>query len=501
MLNAVSGRLSEPPIAEIRQSIYLPGLERSNDADFSDMCAMNQAHFVMLAENGLVPPDVVAPLARCLKQLETEGRQAIPVDPELEDPYFAFEARVADVAGGDVAGRLHTGRSRNDIGATLDRMRARRHCLAIVEALNETRIACLDKALEHHTTIVPGYTHLQPAQPITFGFYLVSVANALARDAERVKQAYLRADENPLGAAALAGTSFAIDRLRTTELLGFKAVLEPGLDAVASRDFATELMFAATAMSVQWSRVAQDMYTFCTHEFSSVLFPDRIAGTSSIMPQKKNPIALEYLRAEAGRSIGALAGSLASIKGTNFSIALDALREGLFDVWTMLGQMPGDLALLQKVIENAEPDAEHLEQRCRMNFATATDLADGMVREAGIPFRDAHHIVGAVVRSAIAAGKTAEGIDAVMVDAAAVEMIGRPLGLSDRFIKACLDPRQAVEARTHPGGTASAEVTRMVHAGRARISADQEVVRQHRIRLQAASNLLHARLEILATAA
>jgi argininosuccinate lyase len=260
-------------------------------------------------------------------------------------------------------------------------------------------------------------------------------------------------------------------------------------------------MFAATALSVHWSRVAQDMYTFCTHEFSSVLFPDRIAGTSSIMPQKKNPVALEYLRAEAGRSIGALAGSLASIKGTNFSIALDALREGLFDVWTMLGQIPGDLALFQKVVENAQPDAERLEQRCRANFATATDLADGMVREAGLPFRDAHHIVGAVVRAAVEAGKTAEGIDAAMVDAASVEMIGRPLGLSDAFVQDCLDPKKAVEARRTVGGTASAEVLRMIGAAREKVVGDQDWLGRQRARLARASEQLHTRIDALAGSA
>jgi argininosuccinate lyase len=499
--NAVSGRLNEAPIEEIKRMIYTPGILRADDDDFRDMCAMNQAHFVMLAENKLIPAEAVAPLAQAMSRMEAEGRGAVPTDPELEDSYFAFESRLTALAGGDVAGRLHTGRSRNDIGATLDRMRARRRCLAILDALHAARGACLAKALQHRTTIIPGYTHLQPAQPITFGFYLVSVANALGRDAERLMQAYHRIDQNTLGTAALAGTSFGIDRLRTSELLGFAAVLEPGLDAVASRDFVTELMFAATALSVHWSRVAQDMYTFCTHEFSSVLFPDRVAGTSSIMPQKKNPIALEYLRAEAGRSIGALAGSLASIKGTNFSIALDALREGLFDAWAMLGQIPGDLALFQKVIENAEPDAQRLEQRCRANFATATDLADGMVREAGIPFRDAHHIVGAVVRAAVEAGKTAEGIDRTMVDAASVEMIGRPLGLSDSFIKSCLDPRQAVEARRTLGGTAAAEVTRMVEAGHARIVEDQAWLDRHRAVLQQASEQLKARLDTLAGSA
>jgi argininosuccinate lyase len=499
--NAVSGRLGEAPIEEIRRMVYTPGIMRADDDDFRDMCAMNQAHFVMLAESGLLRADVVAPLARAMRQMEQEGRANVPTDPELEDSYFAFETRLAQVAGPDVAGRLHTGRSRNDIGATLDRMRARRHCLAIQEALDGARAACLAKAEEHVATIVPGYTHLQPAQPITFGFYLLSVASALARDSERLKQAYGRIDENTLGTAALAGTSFPLDRQRTTELLGFSAVLEPGLDAVASRDFVTELMFAATALSVHWSRVAQDMYTFCTHEFSSVLFPDRIAGTSSIMPQKKNPIALEYLRAEAGRSIGALAGSLASIKGTNFSIALDALREGLFDAWTMLGQIPGDLALFQKVVENARPDAERLEQRCRANFATATDLADGMVREAGLPFRDAHHIVGAVVRAAIEAGKTAEGVDAAMVDAASVEMIGRPLGLSDAFVQDCLDPKKAVEARRTVGGTASAEVLRMIGSAREKLASDREWLGRQRARLTEASEHLHARVEALAGSA
>ncbi|MBV8911661.1 MAG: argininosuccinate lyase, partial [Acetobacteraceae bacterium] len=225
--SAAAQRLAEEPIAEIRELIYRPSIDRMDDDRFAEMSAMNQAHLAMLTECGVLRPAVAAALARATLQMQKEGRAALPADTAIEDPYFAYETRLMELAGPEIAGQLHAGRSRNDIGATLDRMTARRFCLAILAALARLRATVLDMAAHHTATVIPGYTHLQPAQPITFGFYLVSIAAALQRDAERLLGAYAHIDACSLGAAAMAGTSFPLERTLTADLLGFAGVAEP----------------------------------------------------------------------------------------------------------------------------------------------------------------------------------------------------------------------------------------------------------------------------------
>ena len=463
MSSPAPSRLTEGPIDEIMQMIYRPSIARMDDAAFAAMCALNQAHLVMAADCKMLDAATAKTLAQAMRRMAIEGPSALPDDPAIEDPYFVYEARLSQIAGPDAAGQLHAGRSRNDIGATLDQMAARQHCLDISEALATLRSTVLAIASRHAMTVVPGHTHLQPAQPITFGFYMVSIAAALERDADRVLAAFDRIDACSLGSAAMGGTSFPLDRERTAGLLGFGRVAEPCLDAVASRDFATELLFAATALAVTWSRVLQDLYVYFSLEFSSIDLPDRVAGTSSIMPQKKNPIALEFLRAEAARAIGGLTTTLSAIKSTNFSIALDATREGLTDLWAVLHRMPGNLRLFTRIIESVTLREADLLERCRTNFSTVTDLADGLVRVARLPFREAHHIVGGLVRAALADGLPADKIDAAMVERVA----GRRLGIDDAFVRGCLDPAQAVEARKTQGGTSRGEVERMIAAQRA----------------------------------
>lgn len=497
MKNAVSARLSERTAEEVANTIYRPGMQSFSDEAFADMCRLNQAHLVMLGECRLVDQEVARGLARALLQIEKEGREAVRLDPQFEDPYFAFENRLSEIAGVKLTGWIHIGRSRNDIGATLDRLHARALCLRILDRMCSAREACHDAVERHAETIMPGYTHLQPAQPITFGYYLANVAAALQRDHDRIAATYARINVSSLGAAALAGTSFAIDRQRTAELLGFDGIVEPCLDAVASRDFVTELLWSTTAMSTLLSRVAQDLYAFCTHEFSAVEFPDRVAGTSSIMPQKKNPLMLEYIRAASGRSIGALTAVLASVKGSNFSIGLDSVREGIADAWTSLDQVAGSLDLLRLVFETAQPNAKLLLARCRTNFSTATDLADGLVREAGLSFREAHHVVGGAVQMALKEGIGASEMTADLVNRSAREIVGYTLDIDDAFVQACLDPVRAVAARTTSGGTAPAEVRRILGEQRERLSADRIELASRITRLEQSRKLLDEGLAAL----
>ena len=495
--NAVSSRLSERSAKELADVIYRPGMAGFDNAALFALCQLNEAHTVMLVEQGLIDRSVGQSLLKAMARMRVEGVEAIDLDPQFEDSYFAFENRLAAITG-ENAGFLHTGRSRNDLGATLDRMRTRSLCLRMMDGLNRARAACEVKAAAHAESIMPGYTHLQPAQPITFGYFLTNVASALSREHDKIAAVYDRINLSCLGAAALAGTTFNIDRNRTSDLLGFDGLVEPCLEAVASRDFVTELLWTATSALSMLSRVAQDMYVFCTHEFAIISFPDRIAGTSSIMPQKKNMFALEYFRAAAGRSIGALSGTLASVKGSNYSIGLDATREGVADAWPSLALFVDAMELLRLVFECVDVKNGQLEQRCYENFSTATDLADGLVRECGLSFREAHHVVGAAVQHAIDAGLNASGMTVEVINSAAEQEIGRPLAITPEFVRDCLDPVRSVNARTTPGGTAPSEVRRMLTVLTTKRAKDIDLVTARQQRVDSANERLRAAIHAIA---
>lgn len=495
--NAVSSRLTERAAKELTDVIYGPGMAGFNNAALNALCQLNDAHAVMLVEQGLIERSVGQSLLRASAQIRAEGVEAINLDPQFEDGYFAFENRLAAIVGDD-AGFLHTGRSRNDLGATLDRMRTRTLCLNMMAGLNRARAACEAKAAEHVESIIPGYTHLQPAQPITFGYFLTNVAFALSREHDKIAAVYERINLSSLGAAALAGTSFNVDRNRTSELLGFAGLAEPCLEAVASRDFLTELLWTATSALSMLSRVAQDMYVFCTHEFAVLSFPDRIAGTSSIMPQKKNMFALEYFRAAAGRSIGSLSGALASVKGSNYSIGLDATREGITDAWPSLALFVEAMELLRLVFECVDVKKGRLEERCYENFSTATDLADGLVREYGLSFREAHHVVGGAVQRAIDAGLDASGMTVDTINASATHELGRTLAITPEFVRNCLDPVRSVHARKTPGGTAPSEVRRMLEVLAAKRAKDIDLVTARQRDVDLANERLREAIQTIA---
>jgi argininosuccinate lyase len=395
----ISRRLKEPLAKEICDHIYAPRISRDFIKQFSYLTDVNQAHLLMLHRQQLLSPQDARQLAQGLLRMEEEGSAVVPLDPEREDPYMNYEAHLMTIAGRDVGGRLHMARSRNDLAATIDRMRTRSLVLDVLEAIGRVREVALQGATRHADVVMPGYTHLQPAQPITFGFYLAGVAQSLGRDMERLQASLAHVDSSPLGAGALAGTRFAIDRTVTATALGFGSVAPNTLDAVASRDFAWEAMSAMAIVAVTWGRVAQDFHVWSTQEFALVSFPDRVSGTSSIMPQKKNPAVLEFLKGKSSHVIALLMNALVAVKGTNFSHSGDGNRESIRAFWECGDETLRGLALLELMIGAVEPQQAHMLRRVRGDFSVATDLADGLVAD-GLSFRDAHHVVGGLVRSA-----------------------------------------------------------------------------------------------------
>lgn len=480
----VSRRLHGETAQEICDLIYLP---RLNDFDkgFPYLTAINQAHILMLNGQGLIPHAAAEAIAGALLQMEENGPSAIALDPQREDAYFNYEAHLIGKVGIDIGGRAHTARSRNDILATMDRMRCRDLVIAILDALAEVRQVAAEQAAKYTDAVMPGYTHLQPAQPMTYGFYLAGVAEALERDAERLANAYARVDRSPLGAGAFAGTPFKIDRAETARLLGFSDVVDSTLDAVASRDFIFEVLGCLSILGATWSRIAQDYFIWSTDEFRLIEFPDSVAGTSSIMPQKKNPVVLEFLKGKAGHVLGHYAGAVSILRGTNFTHSGDANRESIGLFWGAADDCLTCLKLLHLVIRTASPRRETMLRRARENFSSATDLADTIVMKSGLSFRQAHHIVGAVVREALDQNLTADLISLAMVQRACIEQIGKEITLSEEDVRSSLDPRVGV-ARRRDGGPAEDAVRTVLGKVQARLDADRHENRSRKDVIDAA---------------
>lgn len=462
MESKVSRRLKEALAPEVREYIYTPRLMREFHANFGYLTSINQAHLLMLHDAGLMDTATAATLARALLRMEEEGPDAVELDAAREEAYFNYEARLMEIAGRDAGGRLHMARSRNDMGATVDRMKTRAKILDLIDAMAAVHEAALARAREHADVVMPGYTHLQPAQPITYGYYLTAVAETVLRDIDRLNLGLRRLDACPLGAGALAGTAFPIERDVTAAWLGFAAPVPNALDAVGSRDFALEILSSIAIAAVTWSRVAQDYYVWSTPEFGLIEFPDSVASTSSIMPQKKNPAVLEHLKGKAAHMLGLLTAAMATVKGTNFTHTGDGSRESMRNFYEAVDESKRCLALLRLIVDRAQPRPATMLAQARGNFSTATDLADALVREAGMSFRDAHHVVGAVVRSALDQGIAADRIDVALIDAACREELGRPAGLSAATVVDCLDPVRNVASRKILGGPAHARVIESV---------------------------------------
>jgi len=498
MESKVSRRLKEPLAQEICEHISGPRLARDFAKQFGYLTDVNQAHLLMLHKTALVSPEVAKKLASGLMQMEAEGPDTVDLDPAKEDPYFNYEAKLMSVTTRDVGGRLHMARSRNDIAATIDRMRARSLVLDVIEAIGRVRRAALDGASAYANVVMPGYTHLQPAQPITFGFYLSGVAETLGRDTDRLLSAMARIDALPLGAGALAGTRFPIDRSVTAAALGFSALVHNTLDAVASRDFAWEAMSAMTIVALTWGRVAQDFHVWSTPEFGLVSFPDRVASTSSIMPQKKNPAVLEYLRGKSSHVIGLLTTSLVTVKGTHFTHSGDSSRESMRSFWECSDETLRCLSLFELIVNTVEPRQQSMLERVRLDFSVATDLADGLVAEGGMSFRDAHHVVGGLVRLALDSGKSATEVTSEMLDRASVDVIGTAVEWPEERLRKYLDPIESVNARRN-GGPAPLDVARAIERQLGHLESAMAKVQATRQRLDAARQQM--KREVAAVAA
>jgi argininosuccinate lyase len=411
--------------------------------------AGSKAHVAMLAQIGILQRADAQVIDNGLDEIAREIETGtFKFSRALEDIHMNIEARLAELIG-PVAGWLHTARSRNDQVALDFRLWIRDSIDALDRQLHALQSALAEKALAHAASVMPGFTHLQPAQPITFGHHLLAYVEMFARDRSRLRDARARLNESPLGAAALAGTSFPIDRAMTAKALGFDRSTANSLDSVSDRDFVLETLSAAAICAIHLSRFAEEIVLWATPQFGFVTLSDKFSTGSSIMPQKRNPDAAELIRAKAGRVIGALNALLIVMKGLPLAYSKDLQedKEGTFDALHSLSLC---LAAMTGMVCDLTPDLDRMKAGAGSGYATATDLADWLVRELKIPFREAHYVTGRIVAVAAAQKKGLEELS--LAEMRAVE----PRISEAVFAVVAVD--NSVRSRSSFGGTAPKNV-------------------------------------------
>jgi len=451
------GRFAEGPSAIMREiNASIP----FDKALWKQDIRASKAHVAMLGAQGIVSEADAATISDGLDRVAAEYEaDGVPEDWDLEDIHMTTESRLAELIG-PAAGRLHTARSRNDQVATDFRLWVRD---AIDEAM--TGLLALQKALvvradEHAASIMPGFTHLQTAQPVTLGHHLMAYYEMIGRDLSRFEDARFRMNFCPLGSAALAGTGFPIDREMTAQALGFYGPTANSLDAVSDRDFALDYLMAASQCALHLSRLAEEFIIWASQPFGFVALPDALSTGSSIMPQKKNPDAAELVRGHAGRITGCLVSLMMTMKGLPLAYSKD-MQDDKPPVFEAAGLLALSIAAMTGMVADTRFRTERMRAAAELGFATATDLADWLVREADIPFREAHHITGAAVKLAEQRGLALDSLP--LADLKEID------SRIDERVFTALSVEASVAARASHGGTAPDQVRQRVAEARVRL--------------------------------
>lgn len=415
--------------------------------------AGSRAHAAMLADAGVISKEDAAAIQQGLTQIEQEIAEGVfPFREEFEDIHLNIEKRLTELIG-PAAGRLHTARSRNDQVALDIRLWVREACDRSIGQLQALQKALLGKAETYADALMPGFTHLQPAQPVTFGHHLMAYVEMFGRDASRFTDARSRMNESPLGAAALAGSPFPIDRFATAKALGFDGPTHNSLDSVAARDFALEALADATICAMHLSRLAEEIVIWVTPQFGFIRLSDAFTTGSSIMPQKKNPDAAELVRAKIGRVLGALTGLMVVMKGLPLTYSKD-MQEDKEQIFAGFDALELSLAAMAGMVDDLEPNLERMADAAGSGFSTATDLADWLVRETNLPFREAHHVTGSAVRRA-------EELGVGLADLSLAELQKLDAKITEGVYQV-LTPQASAASRMSYGGTAPAKVREQI---------------------------------------
>jgi argininosuccinate lyase len=438
------------------------------------LMAIHYAHLVMLAECGIVSRADAAAIRDALGSVSIADVQCVTYDGTCEDLFFYVERLIVQACGEDKAGRLHTARSRNDIDMTMYRMQQREMVLRVLEGVARLRGALLDRAGQHGETVFAAHTHTQPAQVSTVAHYLLAVVEQLERDTVRLEAAYTSTNRNPLGACAITGTGFPIDRQRTTELLGFDAATGNTYGSIATVDYLLESVSATAVLLAGVGRVIQDFLLWCTAEVGYLRLADGFVQSSSIMPQKRNPVALEHARALASKALGQAGAILLAVHNTPFGDIVDTEDDLQPLVATMFDDATRAVTLVAAAMATAAFNRDRMAERARLGWITVTELADTLTRDNGVPFRTSHTVASRFVAEA---GRRPTEPSTALLREITTAVVGRPIVYDDDRLAEVLSPEYFVKVRTTPGGPAPAETSRAIAASRERLAVDENKMR------------------------
>ena len=468
--------------------------EDAKELLLSPLMAINYAHLVMLAEKGIVSAADARALRDALDGISLDRVRQVLYDGTYEDLFFYIERLIDQACGPDIAGRLHTARSRNDLAMTMYRMRHREFIAALAWAALNLREALMALAERHKESVYGAHTHTQPAQPTTIAHYLLAIIEQLERDSVRLGAAYDSTNRNPLGACAITGTGFPIDRNRTSELLGFNGPTGNTYGSIATIDYLLESVSAASVMIVGLGRVIQDFLLWCTIEFGYLRLSDGFVQGSSIMPQKRNPVALEHARAIGSKAVGQAQAITTAVHNTPFGDIVDTEDDLQPLVASMFRDATRMVTLVAAAMRLADFNVEKLAERAGEGGTTLTELADTLVRDHGLAFRSAHAIAALLLKA------RTEDPAAAMSGAlakASKAILGRALEYPEADLQRIMSPRHFVDVRTTHGGPAPAETTRAIAESSKLMQRDRDAWSARRARLNLAETSLEARARAL----
>ena len=471
------GRLSGERTGEMMHFLSSMRSDRCiADADI----LVDLAHVLMLEKQKIIDRDIAKQLLSALLELFNDGIPEEVFDDRFEDVHAGIESFLIESVGADVGGRMHMGRSRNDEVATCIRIKLREEMLKQMSALLKVREVLVALAELHIETVMPGFTHMQHAQPTTLAHHLLAYEQVFSRDFDRLKDAYVRVNQSPLGAAAFASTGYPINRELTASLLGFDGLITNTMDAVAARDFALETLADLSILMANMSRLCEELIIWSTSFVKFVTLDDAFCSTSSIMPQKKNPDTPEIMRAKSGSVFGAFAGALLTVKGLPMSYNRD-LQELTPHIWRGMRDAKESLRLLIDMLSSASFDTERMKEEAGKGFSTATELADMLVRSYGLPFRTAHNIVGRAVQKGDLLLSTLE--ESAQEVGEGISLVGK--GLTQQKIDDALDVHYSLALRKAPGGPAPFATRIAIEERKKQLDRDSSQIDQ---RLQKLSN-------------
>ena len=455
---------------EYVSSVLTDNFEDAKALLLTPLMAIHHAHLVMLAEQGIVSTGDAQVLRAALAGICLDSVRSTPYDGSCEDLFFYIERLIKNAAGDDIAGRLHTARSRNDIDMTMYRMRQREFVALLAAGVLDLRAALVDLADRHRDTVFAAHTHTQPAQPSTIAHYLLAVIEQLERDTTRLGAAYESTNQNPLGACAITGTGFPIDRARTSELLGFSGPTGNTYGSIATVDYLLESVSATAILLVGLGRVLQDLLLWCTMEFGYLRLSEGFVQSSSIMPQKRNPVALEHARSIGSKAVGQAQGIMTAVHNTPFGDIVDTEDDLQPLVAAMFRDATRTVTLVAAALKGAEFDVERLASRAGEGGTTLTELADTLVRDEGLPFRMAHGIAAELLKSRREHPQTP--LSSALSEASRA-LLGRSIDYSAERLDRIMSPRYFVEVRRTLGGPAPEETARALAASRRALDGDR----------------------------